>query len=178
MSPDCGSLRALLRALPVDPDLDSGNALLRRRDAVLMVGLGGVVGSLARAGLAAAVPVSGRGWPSATLTVNVVGSFVLGALLTALHERLPMNRWARPLLGTGFCGGFTTFSTFAVEFTTRAGSGRAALAATYVALSVLGSLVAAAGGVLVARATARLSDRHAWRRRMNHAKRVADEEVA
>jgi CrcB protein len=172
------SLRALVGALPVDPDLDGVGEQLRRRRAVPMVALGGILGSLARVGLTTAIPVAARGWPTATLTVNMLGSFALGGLLTTLHEVWPANRWARPLLGTGFCGGFTTFSTFAVEFTTRAGSGRALLAAAYVVLSVIGSVLGAAAGVLITRATARLANRHAWRRRIDHALRIADEDAA
>ena len=67
---------------------------------LLAVFAGGCLGALARAGVAEALPV-----PWATLLVNVVGAFVLGVVVT----RAPR------LLGTGFCGAFTTFSTMQVE---------------------------------------------------------------
>jgi CrcB protein len=76
---------------------------------------GGAIGTLARAGLEAlAAPDPGR-WPWPTFIVNVVGAFLLGYFVTRLLERLPTSSYRRPLLGTGFCGGLTTFSTMQVE---------------------------------------------------------------
>ena len=169
------SLRTLVVRLPVDPDIDvdSHGALprLRRAPAMLLVAAGGVAGSLARAGVTDAIPVAAHGWPTATLLVNTTGSFVLALLLAMLHERWPTAAWPRPLFGTGFCGGFTTFSTFAVEVTVRAGNGSPLLATAYVVLSVLLSLLAALAGVACARTAARLVDQPAWSRRVDHANR-------
>ena len=76
---------------------------------------GGAIGTLARAGLEAlAAPDPGR-WPWPTFIVNIVGAFLLGYFVTRLLERLPTSSYRRPLLGTGFCGGLTTFSTMQVE---------------------------------------------------------------
>ncbi|HKV17608.1 MAG TPA: fluoride efflux transporter CrcB [Mycobacterium sp.] len=76
---------------------------------------GGAIGTLARAGLEAlAAPDPGR-WPWPTFVVNIVGAFLLGYFVTRLLERLPTSSYRRPLLGTGFCGGLTTFSTMQVE---------------------------------------------------------------
>jgi fluoride exporter len=76
---------------------------------------GGAIGTLARAGFEAlAAPDPGR-WPWPTFIVNIVGAFVLGYFVTRLLERLPTSSYRRPLLGTGFCGGLTTFSTMQVE---------------------------------------------------------------
>jgi CrcB protein len=76
---------------------------------------GGAIGTLARAGFEAlAAPDPGR-WPWPTFIVNIVGAFLLGYFVTRLLERLPTSSYRRPLLGTGFCGGLTTFSTMQVE---------------------------------------------------------------
>jgi CrcB protein len=77
--------------------------------------VGGAMGTLARAGLEAfAAPDPGR-WPWPTFIVNIVGAFLLGCFVTRLLERLPTSSYRRPLLGTGLCGGLTTFSTMQVE---------------------------------------------------------------
>ena len=78
--------------------------------------------------------------------VNVAGSLVLGFVVVAALTRGPPSRYLRPLLGTGFCGGLTTFSTLVVEVDLLVRSGRVATAGGYVALSVLGGLAAAWGG--------------------------------
>ncbi len=76
---------------------------------------GGALGTLARAGLETlAAPDPGR-WPWPTFTANIVGAFLLGYFATRLLERLPVSSYRRPLLGTGLCGGLTTFSTMQVE---------------------------------------------------------------
>src|SRR4029079_1244197 len=77
--------------------------------------VGGALGALARAALATlAVPDPAR-WPWPTFTVNIVGAVLVGYFTTRLLERLPLSSYRRPLLGTGLCGGLTTFSTMQVE---------------------------------------------------------------
>jgi CrcB protein len=118
------------------------------------VALGGGVGSLARYALSQAWPTGVRGLPWTTLGINVVGSLLLGMLVVALTEIWRPHRLVRPLLGTGVLGGFTTFSTFAVEVR---GLG-APTAWSYLVLSVLGGIAAAwAGMALVRRMEPRLS---------------------
>ena len=75
---------------------------------------GGFVGAVARAELAEALPPPGA-WPWATFIVNIAGAFLLGYFTTRLQERLPLSAYRRPLLGTGFCGALTTFSTMQLE---------------------------------------------------------------
>jgi CrcB protein len=78
-----------------------------------VIALGGVIGSLARYGLAEGFPHAVGSFPWATFATNVAGCFLIGillALLTPLSHPL-----LRPFLGTGILGGFTTFSTFAVD---------------------------------------------------------------
>ncbi|HEY5882355.1 MAG TPA: fluoride efflux transporter CrcB [Nakamurella sp.] len=98
------SSRAAARRLP-RPD--------RRELAAIFAG--GAVGTLARAGLSEALPHSPTGWPWATFVVNIVAAALLGYFVTRLQERLPLSSYRRPLLGTGVCGGLSTFSTMQVE---------------------------------------------------------------
>ena len=72
---------------------------------------GGAIGTLARAGLATVAASDPGRWPWPTFIVNIVGAFLLGYFATRLLERLPVSSYRRPLLGTGLCGGLTTFST-------------------------------------------------------------------
>lgn len=100
---------------------------------VALVAAGGVAGSLARYGLVEA-------WPhlATTLAINVAGSFLLGVLVA----RRPPRHWSRPLLGTGFLGGFTTMSALAVQVVT---STAAAGIGYLLASLALGSAAAALG---------------------------------
>lgn len=77
--------------------------------------LGGALGALARALLGVAFPHAPTQWPWPTFVVNILGAFLLGYFATRLQERLPLSSYRRPLLGTGLCGGLTTFSTMQVE---------------------------------------------------------------
>lgn len=111
---------------------------------VAAVFVGGALGTLARAGLAVlAVPAPGH-WPWPTFIVNILGAFLLGYFTTRLLERLPVSSYRRPLLGTGLCGGLTTFSTMQVETVTMLEHGNWALAAGYTVASIAAGLLAVA----------------------------------
>ena len=97
---------------------------------------GGCVGALARAGLVEAFPVQPGRWPWVTLFVNLAGTLALGFFITRLQERLPPSKYRRPLLGTGFCGALTTFSTMQVELVRMLEADRYGLAAVYAAISL------------------------------------------
>ena len=98
--------------------------------------VGGAVGTLARAALeTVAAPEPGH-WPWPTFVVNIVGAFLLGYFTTRLLERLPVSSYRRPLLGTGVCGGLTTFSTMQVELLQMLDAGRVGLAVAYAAVTV------------------------------------------
>jgi fluoride exporter len=68
--------------------------------------------------------------------VNLAGAFILGYLATRLQERLPLSAYRRPLLGTGFCGALTTFSTLQLELLRMFDAHRYGLAAGYAAASL------------------------------------------
>src|SRR5215212_5571275 len=92
---------------------------------------GGFVGATARALVVEALPHESGQWPWGTFAVNVAGAFALGYFATRLHERLPLSAYRRPLLGTGFCGALTTFSTMQLELVRMLDDGRAGLALGY-----------------------------------------------
>ncbi|MGY1690066.1 fluoride efflux transporter CrcB [Geodermatophilus sp. SYSU D01105] len=122
--------------------------------AYVMAALGGVLGALARWGVTEALPSRPGTWPWATLLVNLTGCLVLGVLLGAVFAVHPDHPWLRPFLGTGVLGGYTTFSTFAVETVELVDVGAWGTAAAYVAASVLGGVLTAATGVVLGRALA------------------------
>jgi CrcB protein len=97
---------------------------------------GGCVGALARAGLVQAFPVEPGRWPWPTLVANLAGTLALGFFVTRLQERLPPSAYRRPLLGTGFCGALTTFSTLQLELLHMLDADRYGLAAAYAAVSL------------------------------------------
>jgi CrcB protein len=118
---------------------------------------GGAVGTLVRAALAEAFPHSATTWPWPTFVVNIVAACLLGYSVTRLQERLPLSSYRRPLLGTGLCGGLSTFSTMQVELVKMLDAHAYGLAAGYTAASV------AAGYAGIYSATALV--RRAWTRR-------------
>jgi CrcB protein len=97
---------------------------------------GGALGTLARAALAQGLPHSATSWPWPTFAVNIVAAFLLGYFTTRLQERLPLSSYRRPLLGTGLCGGLSTFSTMQVELLKMISAGAWGLAAGYTAASI------------------------------------------
>jgi fluoride exporter len=97
---------------------------------------GGFVGAIVRAALAQSVVSAPDQWPWATFTVNVVGALALGYLITRLQERLAPSMYRRALLGTGFCGALTTFSTMMVELLRMIEADHWALALGYAAASL------------------------------------------
>ena len=118
----------------------------------LAAALGGVLGALGRYGLAEALPHRVGTWHWAVLLVNLTGCLVLGVLAAAVFARHPDSAWLRPFLGTGVLGGYTTFSTFAVDAVQLTDAGRPGVAAAYVVASVVGGVLAAAAGVALGRA--------------------------
>jgi CrcB protein len=98
--------------------------------------VGGAIGTLLRAALAEAFPHAATAWPWPTFGVNIAAAFLLGYFVTRLQERLPLSAYRRPLLGTGLCGGLSTFSTMQVEILKMISAGAWGLAAGYTAASI------------------------------------------
>ncbi len=92
-------------------------------------------------------------WPWSTFTANIAGAFLIGYSTTRLLERLPLSSYRRPFLGTGVCGGFTTFSTMQMEILVMVKHHNYVLAVSYTATSItLGLLAVYVGTALVRRA--------------------------
>jgi fluoride exporter len=142
---------------PVDSDVTDadlptvpGRALRlvrTRRDILLVIALGGALGAAARYGLARALPHSPGDFPWSTLLTNVAGCLAIGVLMVLVVERLPTSRLVRPFFGTGLLGGFTTFSTYAVDTRALLAAGRPAVAAAYLFGTLVLGLVAVVVGL-------------------------------
>lgn len=115
----------------------------------VLVGVAGAAGALARYGIGLAV--GPRSFPVATLGINVAGSLVIGATLTAATEH-GVSRTVSTAVAVGFLGAFTTFSTFSYETEVMLEAGHHWRAVAYVALSIVLGVAAAAGGVRLAHA--------------------------
>lgn len=119
---------------------------------ILAVALGGAAGAVGRYAVSYAISQHApSGFPWGTLTVNLIGSLILGFLTGLVVESLVSPR-ARALVGVGFLGSFTTFSTFAVETLTLIRQGEWMRAVTNLAVTNLLGIAAAVAGLLAARA--------------------------
>lgn len=119
---------------------------------LLAIAVGGTLGCWGRYGLTALLQaVYGREFPVATLSVNVLGCFAMGFLFVVTLEHVSLAPGVRTGLLTGGLGGFTTFSTFAVETLLLFEEGEPARAVLYVLLSVVAGLAAALAGAYLAR---------------------------
>jgi len=103
---------------------------------------GGAVGAVVRVWIGRHFTSADDAWPWATFAINITGSFVLAYFATRLQERLPQSTYRRPLLGTGFCGAYTTFSTMQVEILGLAESHRYGLAVGYALVSIAAGMAA------------------------------------
>lgn len=119
---------------------------------ILAVAFGGAVGALGRhfvnVGMATFL---GTGFPWATLTVNVLGSFLMGVLVHVFAVAWPVSMEMRALLTVGGLGAFTTFSTFSLDVVLLYERGQLMLAVAYVGLSVAASIAALFVGLKLAR---------------------------
>jgi CrcB protein len=127
-----------------------GNQL--RMVQVLLVALGGAIGSVFRYYVGVwSVRLAGPAFPWGTLTVNVVGSFVIGVFAELISRKFGASTDLRLLLMTGLVGGFTTFSAFSLDTIGLLESGEAMAAIVYVVASVVVSLMTVFAGLTVVR---------------------------
>jgi len=132
---------------PVDSDVEVPPPAHLRADVIAAIATGGALGALARWGLAEALPHDPGRFPWSTVVANVVGCFLIGVLIVLVVERWSHRPLARPFLGTGVLGGFTTFSTYAVDTRGLLAAGRPAVAATYLLGTLAVGLLAVVAGL-------------------------------
>lgn len=143
--------------VPVDPDAPRRQRPLRDMpwDVLLVIAAGGAVGGAMRHGVGTLVPTGGAGFAWGTFIENVSGSLLLAILVVYLVEVWPPSRYARPFLGVGVLGGFTTFSAYTNEARDLLLDGQVPTALVYVAATVLGCLLATWTGLRLARRATR-----------------------
>ncbi|MGW0336758.1 fluoride efflux transporter FluC [Streptomyces sp. NPDC003011] len=109
---------------------------------VAVVALGGALGATARYALVLEWPAPPGGFPWAAFWTNVVGCALIGVFMVIVTDGWAAHRLVRPFFGTGVLGGFTTFSTYAVDIQELAGSGHARTGLAYLAATLLAALCA------------------------------------
>lgn len=118
---------------------------------LIAIGFAGALGALARYGVSlAALRWLGEDFPYGTLFVNLTGCFLLGVIAEFTMEDAGLAPQTRAILGTGFLGAFTTFSTFGVETYRAVQAGAWGVAASNVAINVIGGIVLVAAGIALA----------------------------
>lgn len=133
---------------PVDSDVDLSVPAQRREVArgqpaiVAVVAVGGGTGAAARYGTSLLWPTAPGAFPWTTLVVNAIGCAVIGVFMVVISNVWSAHRLVRPFFGTGVLGGFTTFSTYAVDIQHLVDDGHARTALAYLAATVLAAVAA------------------------------------
>lgn len=145
---------------PVDSDVTAADLprlheravrlLIRQRETLSVIALGGALGSVARWSVSRALPHDPGALPWSTLIANIPGCFALGVLMVLVVERWPDRQLLRPFFGTGLLGGYTTFSTYAVDTRSLVAAGRPALALVYMMGTLALGLLAVSAGLRAA----------------------------
>lgn len=140
---------------PVDPDVDLhiDRRASRTRDIAILtvVALGGGIGASARYGAGLIWPTEPGSFPWTTLFINIVGCALIGILMVLVTDVLTQQRLVRPFLGTGVLGGFTTFSTYALDIQKLVAEREAATALLYLATTLAAAVLAVWSAVNVTR---------------------------
>nr|WP_157536820.1 fluoride efflux transporter CrcB [Kitasatospora mediocidica] len=132
----------------VDPDVDPNPPPPRRAswhgqgDILAVIAVGGALGASARYGTGLLWPTAPGAFPWATLVINTAGCAVIGVFMVLITEVWSAHRLLRPFFGTGVLGGFTTFSTYAVDIHRLVEGKHAATGLAYLALTLLAALLA------------------------------------
>ena len=121
---------------------------------VAAVFAGGCAGGLVRYAVTRHWPTPDARFPWPTFTVNIVGAFILALLIVIVSDVLRGSTYLRPLIGTGFCGALTTFSSIVVTADEQIAHGHARLAATYLVASIVAGLAVAWLGLQLGRSYA------------------------
>jgi CrcB protein len=124
---------------------------MKHLGAFALVGTGGFLGSVARYAVALLFAPLAPGFPFATFTVNIAGCFLIGLLSELAVSTTLVSPEARLFLVTGFCGGFTTFSSYMFEHASLLKDGQLFYASLYLAGSIVGGLITLYTGVLFAK---------------------------
>lgn len=133
---------------PIDPDIDPAVATKRPRGShgqgpiLVVVAVGGAIGACARYGLGLAWPTAPGHFPWATLVINTVGCAVIGVFMVVITDVWAAHRLVRPFFGTGVLGGFTTFSTYAVDIQKLVNGDEARTGLLYLAGTLFAALAA------------------------------------
>ena len=155
MTEQPGGYRA--RPMPTDPDVDLAFAQQRRElhphhPAMLgVITLGGVIGALIRYQIGLWWPTPNGHFPTATLTINLIGCLVIGIFMVIINELTTPHQLLRPFFGTGVLGGFTTFSTYSMDITNLLREGHGGTALAYLAITAVGAVLAVSAGMLLTR---------------------------
>jgi CrcB protein len=118
---------------------------------ILLVGIGGFIGSVSRYLTGLAFIELTHPFPYGTFIINILGSFLIGLVYGAADRSGYLNNWWVLFLATGFCGGFTTFSTFANENLRLLQGGEYFFFALYTILSITLGILAVFGGMALTR---------------------------
>ncbi|MFI5658382.1 fluoride efflux transporter CrcB [Streptomyces sp. NPDC051684] len=133
---------------PVDPDVElrapapRASAWRGQGPVIAAVSVGGAVGASARYGATLLWPTANGAFPWTTLVVNAIGCAVIGVFMVVISDIWAAHRLVRPFFGTGVLGGFTTFSTYAVDLRNLIDAGHPRTALGYLALTVCAALAA------------------------------------
>lgn len=118
----------------------------------LVIALGGAMGAMTRAYVSSTLTKSlGTAFPFATLTINLLGSFLMGISAVIILDYLKLTGYWRELVMIGFLGAFTTFSTFSIEGVNLLHSGQVIQAIVYFVSSVTGCVLACFAGWYLAK---------------------------
>jgi CrcB protein len=154
----------------IDPDVDLRDAAqvnetrVRKWDLLVAVAAGGLIGAEARYGVGLLLPYRVGQFPWATVLINASGCVLIGVLMVVLLELTTPHRLARPFLGVGILGGYTTFSTFAMDAEHLILAHRALLALAYVVLTMVLCAVAVWAATVLTRGVGRILLASAGRR--------------